>query len=251
MTKKQKKTVLVLHGFPGLSQRDSLRKYLSQSKFDVVLPDLFDINYIFDIENIIRHIDLELKGRIPDAILAFSLGGLIAPYVAVKFPKAKLVMTATGPNIQSDIGSFNYVLQKFDGNLLKFFLKIIPHIPFGIYKFAALTLNPYKSGNKEGKTKYYHVDIPDTHKMLVAHSPQKLYEIIQFVKQNNNTEILKKLRNKTLIISGANDHLMPPDLSVRLNNLIKNSKLIINKDRLHFEVFDERDFEKLDNFIFK
>lgn len=60
--------------------------------------------------------------------------------------------------------------------------------------------------------------------------------------------LLKGLKNKSLISSGYNDLLMPLEKGRELNDLLENSKLIINKGE-HFNVFSESDLETVENYV--
>ncbi len=247
MKKTDKKIILVLHGFPGLPKKYGIRDYINFHNYDGVIPDLFDNSFLFDKQGIIDFINKSLKSKKPDLIVAFSMGGLIAPWLAAEYPYSKLVLVATGPRIEIAIRPYDYIIKKLNLHVLGAILKYLNHVPFNLYKLSFLLFNPFK-GPKEREIIYYQ-DIRETYEMFTNHSSNKLREIVKFVRDAESTEILKTLKNKTLIICGGHDIMMPGKLSVELNTLIKNSEIIENKNRLHHEVFDERDFARLDDFL--
>ncbi len=243
----KKKVALLLHGFPGLSPNDKLGDYLKSLNYDVIVPDLFDPSVNFNAVDIQKYIYKKLGGKTPDVILAFSLGGLIAPFIASKYPNSKLVMIATGPRIEVGIKPYNYLIKNLNSKYLKLIHKGFNYLPLKVYKIMFDFFNPYR-GISERKSNYYR-DIEDTFAMFKRHKLEKLKEILLFARLTDTAEVLKKLENRTLIIIGGNDVLMPNKLSFELKDYIKDCQLIENKDRLHFEVFDDRDFENLDEFL--
>lgn len=73
-------------------------------------------------------------------------------------------------------------------------------------------------------------------------------EIIDFVLTTDNTDILRKLKNKTLIFAGSNDVLMPQNLSEQLHSLLSNSRVIINHGS-HFDIITEPSFLEMNKFL--
>jgi pimeloyl-ACP methyl ester carboxylesterase len=247
MNNKDRKIILILHGFPGLSHNDALHGCLKKMDCDIVIPDLFDSAFHFDTSEIQKYIESKLQGRKPDAILAFSMGGLIAPFIATKYPQAKLILIATGPRIDLAIKPFNFLVKNLNIDYLKWVYKGFNHVPFNLYRALYEIFNPYK-GESDRKNRYYQ-DIEDMYQLLKKHDLEKLKEILQFVRITDTSEILEKLSNETLIIAGGHDVLMPHKLSLEIKEHVKKSRLIENSDRLHFEVFDERDFATVNDFI--
>jgi esterase/lipase len=243
----QKKLVLVLHGFPGLTSDDPIRKYLKSNKYQVVIPDLFNENIKFNKKDLLGLITNNLKGKKPDVIIAASLGGFIAPYVAKIFPKAKLVMLATGSRLNTKIPIYNLLVNKSNKMLIKLIVFLFNRIPVTVCIFVYKFFNPLLGDkNEELNFKQHVIEVIQlTRKIL----PEKIYEIAQFVRQLDNIKILKSLDNRTLIFTGDGDVMMPASLSYELERLIPKNKLLFNKNRMHHNIFDERDFSNLDKFL--
>ena len=75
-----------------------------------------------------------------------------------------------------------------------------------------------------------------------------MWEILRLVAHTDNTRLLKKLPNKTLIFSGSHDTMMPLRLSQKMNGFISRSTIIV-LDRLHYDMFTTREYEYVEKFL--
>ena len=73
-------------------------------------------------------------------------------------------------------------------------------------------------------------------------------EIVRFIHGADNTELLKKIKNRTIIFNGEKDLFMPAERGLLLHRLLVNSELVIN-DGEHFNVFGEKDLPRVDQFL--
>lgn len=243
------KTVLLLQGFPGLYKNHAIFRYIRRNKWEVINPDLFCSDIPLSAERITDDIDRRLKKKTPDIIIAVSFGGLIAPMFASKYPDAYLLMVATGPRIDMDVHVYDRLVKKGNTRFLRLLFGIGRRVPTGIFRTFYRVFNPFTA--RYQNRKYYFENILETYNNFRKIPPSKVEELALFIRRVDNTGTLKVLKNKTLIITGDRDVMMPRRLSLEMLSLIKNSRLIDNPGRLHYDVFDERDFAKVDEFLEK
>ncbi len=246
---KYKKTVLILHGWPQPVEKGSMYyEYFENKKYNVVSPRLFNKEFVLTENEAKKYIEQQLNGKKPDVIIGISMGGLLVPVIAKNYPDAKLIFIASGPKIQSDAPGFNTVLYLAKNkNILRFLnlLKFMPQkVLFGFYEL----INPFK-GNVDDR-KVYIEDMKKNFKYIINIPVDEEREIVNFVAITDNTNLLKTLKNKSLIFSGKNDLMMPANPEINLNNLLINSQLIVN-DGGHFNVFTDANFKDLDNFLIR
>jgi len=244
---KRKKIALILHGFPGLSANNPIEKYFQLRNFEIVKPNLFDTVFEFNESNIIKEIEKSLLGRTPHVLLGVSMGGFFVPKIAKKYFNARLVLVASGPRVEIGIPIYNYLVKKSSKKVLSLLLIISKNLPTTLYELIYKFFNP--NLNKGQIKRNYDENIISTINLVKSIPNSKILEIINLIKNKDNTKELSILNNQTLIIGGGRDIMMPLRLSNELNSLLKNSVLLKNENRLHYDVFDERDFEKLDDFL--
>lgn len=241
------KTILILHGWPQYRLESYfLSKHFKNNGYEVTYPNLFDERFEFNLGNMMYKVKESLDGKIPDAIVGISLGGLIAPYIATQYPNSKLVFVASAASLQSKSKVFNLVLWMTQ---IKFFMlipKLIFNLPNDIFEKIYRLVNPFKGD--ENDREEYEEDTKTNVEFIKSIPIEKEMEIIKFVKDTNNKLLLKGLKNKALIFSGRDDLMMPLEKGRELNDLLENSKLIIN-DGEHFNVFSEKDLETVEAFL--
>jgi len=79
-------------------------------------------------------------------------------------------------------------------------------------------------------------------------SLKKHREILRFIIQVDNSAILSTLVQKTLIISGNHDPLMPVQEGKKLRSLLKNSRLV-KVSGGHFEVVGISEIKEVERFL--
>lgn len=241
------KNALVLHGWPQYDIKDYfLCNHLRKLGYKVVTPNLFSEKYTLTIENVLKEVERRLKREKPDLIVGISMGGLIVPFFAGKYPKAKLIIISSGPKLEAKSNGFLLtvkIAQLILGNCLFSFL---PKVPSCIVKFFYKLANQFRGYERDREV--YEEDTDMNVQCMKRISLAKEKQILDFVTQVDNTNLLRKLKNKTLIFSGEKDLLMTKDGGERLRRLIVNSELVVNTGS-HFNTFTEKDLPKINKFI--
>ncbi len=241
------KTILVLHGWPQYKLDDHfLNIYLGEKGYKVICPNLFDSAFEFSKTELVRRITVLLKGETPDGIIGISMGGLLLPDIAVKFPKAKLIFIASAAKLGSNSKIFNLAIKlahrPFAARIMERLLRLPDNQFEKLYKF----INPFH-GQKSDYIGYQR-DTKSNVKFIKSIPVKKELEIIDFVKNTSNTDILSKMKNKALIFSGEEDMFMPSLRGEELRGLLVNSQLIMNCGE-HFNVFGPRDLDLVEDFL--
>ncbi len=240
---------VLIHGYPGPITKDHpLYKYFDDRGYSIISQYLFSTDFKFTQEEIKKQIEKELGGREPDVIVGVSFGGLVAPYLAKVFPKAKLILIATGPYVKTKIGLLNKLLTLEEtSSLLSPFQWVIDHAPTWLYSIVyKLFIHPVSS--------------PEERKLLEEHIKQNWgylkdiplsenKEVLDFVVSTDNTVLLRSLKNATLIFAGEGDTLVSFELSLRVHKLIKGSVLVKTNKSLHYEIFGKENYRELDDFL--
>lgn len=241
------KTVLLLQGFPGLYGNHPVYRYMRSKKWKVINPDLFCGSELLSVDRIADEINSKLGRRTPDIIIAVSFGGLLAPIFASRYPQAHLLMVATGPRVDMDVHVYDRLVKKGNTKFLRLLFGISRRVPTGMFRTFYRVINPFRA--RYQNRKFYYENIVETFNNFKKIPPNKIEELALFIRSIDNRKSLNNLKNKTLIITGDRDLMMPRRLSFEMQKLIKNSQLMDNTGRLHFDVFDERDFAKVDDFL--
>lgn len=247
---KTQKTVLILHGWPQPIEERSSNKifleYFKQYNYNIVAPKLFTNEFNLTVDDSKIYIKDKLNGVKPDVIVGIAFGGLVVPIIAQEYPQAKLVFIASTPKMKPESKSLKIIVDLAKNKNYFQILDKIKFFPqkifFNVYNFIMLL-----SGSSDDRDRYlsdmkinidYILDIP-----LSEES-----EVVKFVTTTDNTEILKSLKNKTIIFSGKNDLLMPNDNENGFKKLLKNS-ILIETEGGHFGVFTKDNFQDLHAFL--
>ena len=246
---KMPKTVLIIHGYPQpITKGHFLYDSFEQNGWEIVAPYLFTDKFIFTPENVQKYLENELEDRKPDVIVGVSLGGLIAPLIAQNYPDSKLILIATGPYLKpkSKIIGFFYKTM-VNKKLLGLAHNSIGSMPKKILSsFYAFLSRPY---TKDASTReIYRQDSQKNIELILKIPINKDEEIIDSALKIDNRQLLKTIKNKTLIFAGKKDILMPLELSQKLKALLTNSQLIITPGQ-HFNVFTEDNLKNLEDFL--
>jgi len=76
----------------------------------------------------------------------------------------------------------------------------------------------------------------------------RVKEVMRFLERVDNRELLKRLRNRTLIFGGQNDGLMPVALAQEMNGLIKDSRLVMTEGG-HFDTVHDDYLGEIGKFL--
>jgi pimeloyl-ACP methyl ester carboxylesterase len=238
--------VLLLHGWPRhTSKNHPLVKKLEDLGLKVVTPYLFDEKYKLGSKEFCNDFNRILAGKSPDLIVAFSMGGFLAPDLALKNPQSKLVLVATGPYFAPKNIRLKGVIGAISSKPLCLLLNIVVKTPDLLLIWIYKLFNPF-SGLSVSRRECQKGVIKNIESIKVI-SARKEVEIAKFVLGVDNVGKLKKLKNKTLIVGGRGDELMPPGLSLKLGKCIKNSSLIWT-DGEHYNVLTDEAIEKIADF---
>ena len=240
---------LIIHGYPQPITKDHfLYDFFEQNGWEVLAPYLFTDKFIFTPENVKKYLENELGGRKPDVIVGVSLGGLIAPLIAQSYPDSKLILIATGFHFKprSKIIEFFYKAMA-NKKLLGLAHKSIGSMPKQILSsFYAFLSRPY---TKDASTReIYRQDSQKNIELILKIPINKDEEIIDSALKIDNRQLLKTIKNKTLIFAGKKDILMPLGLSQELKALLTNSQLIITPGR-HFNPITKDNIINLKTFL--
>jgi len=245
-----KKTVLILHGWPQPVEQGSLNyqylTYFQNKGYNVVAPKLFTKDFVLKEPDAKNYVEKLLNGKKPDVIVGISLGGLLVPVIAKDYPDAKLIFIATDPKTQSEAPGLKIILDLAKNiNFLRMLnlLRFMPsRILFSLYEF----INPFNGS--ETDRELYVKDMNLNFKYMLAIPVDEEEEIVDFVSSSDNTELLKTMKNKSLIFSGKNDLMMPANSESNLHSLLINSQEIISNGG-HFNVIADRNFQDIDKFL--
>jgi len=244
-----KPCALILHGWGREAgrQQTALIAYLSSRGYEVCVPQFCNTDR-FSIEEVRHAVIQSLHERVPGIIVGISLGGLILPPLATLFPQSKLIFLATGPRLAFQ----NWVLRK----ALPFFgtatgssvFSLLRKVPFDLFLSVYMFFGTRLVSIERSPDDLLH-DMAENVKVLKDITPQFQRDIVRFVTSVDNADSLRKLPNKTLIISGSHDPLMPLALGQELHRLIPDSKLCITQTRDHATVFLESVYPHVDAFL--
>lgn len=241
------KTALIIHGWPQpIDPEGEYYKHFEKWGYKVFSPWIFSNTFELTVGTANKYVLDSFRNRIPDVIVGISMGGLVAPQIAQLFPKAKLILIATAPKIRSNSKFFNFVVGLAKNKDLSKALEIVKILPEKfLYKFYEV-VNPFRGSAKERPA--YMKDMKQNFKYILEIPISKEREIVEFATSIDNTEMLKTLKNKTLIFSGENDLLMPQGEGAKLVDLISDSRLVVSKGS-HFDVIAEPSFVEMKKFL--
>ncbi|HLE48930.1 MAG TPA: alpha/beta fold hydrolase [Patescibacteria group bacterium] len=241
------KTALILHGWPQTElNQHFLIKFLKKEGYDVLTPSLYFNLKDLNIKNSTNVIINGLEGKKPDLIIGISMGGLILPRVAVKYPNAKLIFIASGVHFKPNLLLANLGIMVFRVKLFrKVLIRIGDNIPIEILEKLYRIFNPY-TGDKDREI--YEEDLKLNLIEMKKHPFEKHLALLDLIENIDNREILPNIKNRSLIFNGKNDLLMPRKGGEHLRELLENSKFIVNEGG-HFCVFNKKDLSTIKEFL--
>ena len=222
--------------------------HLEKIGYEVIIPDLFDFEKNFSLDETIRFVKKSLGKHDPDFIAGISFGGFILPHIARDYPKAKLIFIATGPFFKPGSKIFDLFLKiskfKISVNLGNALLKLPDKLVEFVYSHTYLFRGDGKA------QEIYQKDMVRNLGYIKKIPIKKDIEILNFVNTVDNSKLLKGLKNESIIYCSKNDHFLPLTVWKKLHEFLINSKLI-TKDGEHFNVFEESDLKTVDEFLKK
>lgn len=241
---------LILHGWPQTElNQHILVKYLEKNGYKVIVPNLYNFDYTDNtvIRDISNSVDLYLKGEKLDLIVGISMGGLIVPVIAHRFPEAKLIFIASAPKFLPDFYFMRFMLSLIKFRFVgKSFVGICNLLPKKGIEIIYRKLNPF-SGKPEHR-RLYETDTESNLKVIGSYPFSKHMEMLEFISSIDNTVLLGKITNKTLVFAGSEDKLMPYRESKRLVDMMKSSQLVATGG-MHFNVLTKNNIKDIDKFL--
>jgi pimeloyl-ACP methyl ester carboxylesterase len=183
--------------------------------------------------------------RVPDLIIGWSMGGLIAPELALKYPQARLMLVATAikvmPSEKMAKALFEVVGKEWGLKLLGKGLELPNEILVTGYE------NFVKIPSPEVKEKYRKQF--ETNVNLFRRLPySEVARLAKFLRVVDNTEILEKLKNKTLVLSGERDNIMPIVDGQKIAELVRDGKFVKTNGG-HFNVIGQSELPIIEEFL--
>lgn len=234
------KTALIIHGWPNHIEKDHpLYGLFTKLGYEVYAPYLFSGRYSYDTvkEKILKN----LKKK-PEIIAGISLGGSIAQKLAIEYPDSKLILLNSGPYLDPDNRFlFNALYYLRLSHLVFLSIKFIPR-PLLMFLYR-LVLPIMKKNYKDYKP---HMDKNINNIKKIKYNTFK--DVIRYGFNFNNESILNSIKNKTLIVCGDGDIVMPSRLSKIMNKKIKDSKLLIFNTK-HHNLYNNESIKEIKKFV--
>jgi len=208
------------------------------------MPYLLSKEYILGRDEVLKKVLSLLKGKKPDVIVGISMGGLLAPHLAKLFPESKLMLIGTAAYFKTKISLYNWLVKLEAGDERLILVRLLKLTPKWLYGFFYKLVNK----NKDLTDREMQSRADENYEKVFEVPINEIKEILKMVRGTNNLKILWQMPNKTLIIAGKHDKIMPVQLSKEMNSVMKNSKLMVSEG-FHYDVFGEVDYAYVDNFL--
>lgn len=234
---RKKKRAVIIHGYPAPENEAApIWRCLEELGYKVVSPQFLEGKERFSVEWIENEIERLLGGKKPDVLAGISMGGLILPQIAKKYPNAKLLFIATGARLGCKTGTFNWAIKAAASRNGDRMIRALLKVPDSVLGKG------YEMINKEshGRDKIV--------KAIRNLAPEKHSEVARFVLEANNWELARGLKNKALVISGRRDVLMPPEAGRELAEAIPNCRHYIT-DAEHFNILNHESLDEIKIFL--
>jgi esterase/lipase len=240
-----KKIAVVLHGWPvPVNQSNKVCDILVVAGYKVVMPEYMKLSGDFSPNKVVEHIVKILEKNKPELVVGVSLGGLLVPYLAKKFPEAKLLIVASGYEFRPKMKWFEKAVKGIAKKGENRTVKILGKMPWWMWSKCYKVLQQVDRNDWKKIRK----DVENFGKSIKLIKVQKQVQLAKFLEGCNNAALLRVLKNKTLVIAGQRDKLMPLDQSRMINILIEDCELV-ECDATHYRVLNEEVIEKIYNFI--
>ncbi|MDY5251435.1 MAG: alpha/beta fold hydrolase [Erysipelotrichaceae bacterium] len=197
--KKKKIAVVCIHGFGvrGPKEFANIEPALKQAGYDVFIPRLFDLNnpndiewgnWIFNAEKCINQIQSEYEQIV---LIGFSMGGIIASYLANKAKVSKLILLAAAYDYLNIDNVIDYIFKRNKNSTIPTSFK-----------------NCFKELVDNTKTSIERIQVPT----LLLHCAED--EVINI---NSSFKLIKKIpiEDKLLITFSQGQHRMLDDIQCK------------------------------------
>jgi pimeloyl-ACP methyl ester carboxylesterase len=238
------KTALVIHGWPSpVDKGQKVYQVLENEGYNVIAPYLFDECQKISREDISTTIETKLEGRQPEVIVGISMGGIVAQWMAEKYPQSKLILVASGARIQPK----GLLVKLWDWTGLRW----VSWAVSGVFRLPENWL--VKGYNKASPWvgQMYKTDEENLRTNLgyarKIH-PRKQWESILMLKETDNRKLLGQLKNTTLVLNGADDFLMPPELGQEICEKMDNGYQTVVPGS-HFDLLNDRAMKEIEMFL--
>jgi len=234
------KQAVIIFGLGAQIKRSGkLAKTLSNRGYKIIIFDPLDLCVDSRPMDVLTNIDL---------VVGISLGGLWAQKLVAKFPRSKLVLIASFSGIGRETKLINKMVFWLNKDwvikILNLSKKMRTEMLVWIYK--QVNKIPRKA-NEETKH-IYEYEMLRNIEYFKNLSVNQIKTAVDNVSSVDNRELLKKIKNKTLIFAGNNDDFCPLSVAKSMNRRIKNSKLVIS-DGGHFNVFTDNSYIEFEKFL--
>lgn len=233
-----KRAVLINGVAAEVSLSHFLPNFLMENGYQIGVVNLLED------KNRLEKIEIKVK---PDLIIGFSLGGMVAMGVAGKYPKAKLILVATGVRFNPENLWFKLLLLVTKQRKLVEMMRKMIFIPEKLLIPIYEKVNPVPVRDDQVKMQYQR-DMTGNIRFFRKVSLAKWLEIAEFCQKTDTTGVATEIKNETLIFSGEKDGLMAVSLGKEMNKLIKNSRLVVTKGG-HFNVITKYNLEVIGSFL--
>ena len=181
----------------------------------------------------------------PSLIFGWSMGGFLAPDLALKYPRAKLILVGTGVRVNPSEATARALFEMIGKEWGLKLLGASLDLP------DAMLLKGYEQLNRipdpEVQEKYRQ-QMEENINLFRKLPEDQLKYLIEFLRGVDNENKLKKIKNKTLVFCGKRDKLMPINEGQKIANLIENSMLVLT-DGGHYNVIGEKELPIIEKFL--
>jgi esterase/lipase len=177
-------------------------------------------------------------------MVGVSLGGLMLPKIVGDYPGAKLVFVATGtrfmPRMKLAERAVKIVCHKHGENVAAWISQMPEQLLGKIYDVV------HKPKNDEER-EFCKIDKQAIINSLKGIDPKIHGQLARFLVKTDNRELIKKLKQKALVLSGRNDTLMPKEVGEELARGINGEFRLVEAE--HFNVLNESALTEIRKFL--
>ena len=229
--------MLFLHGSPGQISNWKFQIAYFREKYRTVAFDLKGYgrsdkpevvsmdDYIRDLDGVIERLNIDLDRVV---LVGHSFGGMVAQKYASERNIWRLVLIASLPRLRPDI------FDKIVWHLPPFFWKPL------LFKRYFLTERLYRNVffSKASPPEVFREFMEDNTEYIENLPPQS-FRYLRYFLDYDVRDHADKIKCPTLIIVGKDDKVTPPECSVELNKLIRNSRLIVLENAGHLILYEK------------
>lgn len=242
-----KKYALIVHGWPQtVTKSHPLIPILKQKGYEIIAPNMFELKKI-DFDTTISLLKKSIKSKNVKVMVGISMGGLLLPHLLQDKSDCKGVFIASSIKFYPDMNLTRWLIKYKLINYIpdpSLFFKIIPK---SILNLIWSVISPFKGNSVEKKE--YETDRDTNFSVMAKLSKNKCQQIFDLVVSIDNSQLIKKLKNPILFVSGRNDSLMPYQHIADIQSELKNSRLFLTNNTGHFGVLNRESLQKISEFI--